>query len=177
MTNTMSKTKQITDAMATVTQWVRLHPEIDPEDIEDHVGAVLQCLEVNKLDITIPNMDKALLHLKKAKVKERDDVSKIAEYVKIVNSWTSAEMAENMKDPEVAQAVENVLAEQKRLDSLKSKPQPAPAAPKFVPPVRTQEEQAIEDMSAEEMKRAIARGRGPQIESILQGLKAKENNQ
>jgi len=77
-----------------------------------------------------------------------------------------------MKNPEVATAVENVLAEVARIEATKPKPQPKPPAPKFKPPVRSTEEQIIEDMTADQFKAAVAKGRGAAIESILSRRKS-----
>lgn len=92
----------------------------------------------------------------------------VAELGKIIESWSSSEMRENMKDPEMAEAVEAVLAakaKQEKARAKKAKVQPKPQQPPK-PPV-AEDVAAIDKMSSEDMKRALAKGQGPAIEKIL----------
>jgi hypothetical protein len=103
---------------------------------------------------------------------EHEQIADLYSYKAIIDSWSSDEMRTNMKDEEVATAVENVLTEVAKLEAAKSQqPQPQPK-PRFKPPVRSTEEQIIEDMTADQFKAAVAKGRGAAIESILSRRKS-----
>jgi hypothetical protein len=101
---------------------------------------------------------------------EHEQIADLYSYKAIIDSWSSDEMRTNMKDEEVATAVENVLTEVAKLEAAKSQ-QPQPK-PRFKPPVRSTEEQIIEDMTADQFKAAVAKGRGAAIESILSRRKS-----
>ena len=94
--------------------------------------------------------------------------AQIAECVKVIDSWSGDRLKENCSDPEFAEVIEYILSVPPvAKDQPKSEPKP-----RFKAPVRTQEEQLIESMSADDLKRAIAKGRGPAIVNILSRRKS-----
>jgi len=163
-------------ALGVIGAWVASHPELAPEKIEFTVAAILKFLKKQKQDVTVATMDAAFDQIcsaieamseeeSEAEQPRPEQDAELDGFVAQINSWSSDTMRENMKDPEVADAVERVLAAKAK---QKPKPQPKPkSAPKFKPPVRTAEEIAVEKMSSADMKRAIAKGQGPAIERIL----------
>lgn len=165
----MSTNKKFTDAMRTVAEWVAAH-DFAPETIEGTVQIVLDHLKKQNREITISNMNAALAEVKtmiraqmqdKVPEFESEDIpdTELDSYVATIDKMSSTEMREHMKDPEVAAAIERVLAAKAKQKPKQTKPQPKPAAPK--PQPKDPLVAAIDRMSADELKRQLAKS--PQI--------------
>ena len=156
------------DALKVVAQWVSSH-DFEPETIEGNVKIVLDYLKKQNREITLESMNQALAEIKTmvrvhvldvdADAEDVDADAELDKFVKQIDSWSAETMRENMKDPEVADAVERVLAA-KAKQKPKAKPVPKPQS-KPVAPKRSAEEIAISKMSADELKRTLSKS--PQI--------------
>lgn len=181
----MSNNNTFNTAVGAVGQFVAAHPELDPKKVEYTVQTVLRFLKAKKLTITLENMNAAWESLLSAVAAMRpetepesatDELSpeKVAEYRKLIDSLTSAEMAEHLKDPETAEMFNKVLA----------MPRPKAVVPK-VQKVETKskikltpEELAVENLTSDQLKKILRDpAKAVRVNRILQGLEEKRRGQ
>lgn len=158
-----------------VGKFVANHPEFAPELLEGTLSVIQQSVRTKRQKLTLENMEAAWAEivaglkttltpeeLEKVTVKTDADVEKYREQI---NAWSSDEMREFCKDPAVLAAVEAVLSQPR---SKKTAPAPEPKA-EIKAPVKSAEEIAIDRMSADQFKAAIAKGgaRARGIENTL----------
>ena len=168
------------NAMGAVGQFVAAHPELDPSKVEYTVQTILRYLKGKKLPVTLANLEAGWTQIVDAVSAMKPEVEATVEaadpeietYRKQIESWSADQLREYCKDPEISAAI-NAVLNSPRPQKIES-PKVVPPKAKATKPVLTAEEQAVESLSADQMKKALrdpAKARG--IENVLRGLAAK----
>lgn len=182
----MNNNNRVKDGLAVIAAFLQSDAgrAIRPENIERTVEAITRWLRAANLELNVSNMSKAWSAIQQTvlavrpetvEVEVEDDMTdeEVTRYAAQIESWTSSELRENLKSPEIAAAIERVL-DAKSKQKPKTKPVQKVSKPK--PPARTAEEIAVLKLTSAQIKQIAAAGgaKAAGMERILQGLAAKE---